>query len=152
MTTTLRIVMAQANLLVGDVAGNAECVKAMTRRAVAEHDAELVLFPELTLTGYPPEDLLNHSGLRKRVERALDDLVAFAPETWIGIGYPEYGDDAIWNVFALLKDGRIQAKYRKQHLPNYGVFDEMRYFTPAGDSCVTEIKGIPVGLTICEDL
>ncbi|HEX7029683.1 MAG TPA: NAD+ synthase [Gammaproteobacteria bacterium] len=152
MSTSLRIVMAQANLLVGDVAGNAECVKTMTRRAVAEHGAELVLFPELTLTGYPPEDLLNHSGLRKRVERALDGLLAFAPETWLGIGYPEYGDAHIYNVFALLKDGRIQAKYRKQLLPNYGVFDEKRYFTPADECLVTGIKGIPVGLTVCEDL
>ncbi|HEX7047859.1 MAG TPA: NAD+ synthase [Gammaproteobacteria bacterium] len=152
MNISLRIVMAQANLLVGDVAGNTECVKAMTRRAVTEHGAELVLFPELTLTGYPPEDLLNHSGLRNRLENALDDLLAFAPETWIGIGFPEYADDAMYNVFALLKDGRIQAKYRKQLLPNYGVFDEKRYFTPAAGSVVADVKGIPVGLTICEDL
>ena len=152
MKTTLRIVMAQVNLLVGDVAGNSACVKEMTRRALEEHDAELVLFPELTLTGYPPEDLLNHTGLRKRVEKALDDLCSFAPAAWVGIGYPEYTDDALYNVFVLLKDGRIQAKYRKQLLPNYGVFDEKRYFTSANEPLVTHVKDIPVGLTICEDL
>lgn len=152
MSTTLRIVMAQANLLVGDIAGNALCVKEMTRRAIAEHDAELVLFPELTLTSYPPEDLLNHSGLHNRVRDALDELVSFAPDTWIGIGYPEQTEHGLYNVFALLKDGEIQAKYRKQLLPNYGVFDEKRYFQAANDSLVTDVKGIPVGLTICEDL
>ncbi|HEX6927603.1 MAG TPA: NAD+ synthase [Gammaproteobacteria bacterium] len=152
MSTTLRIVMAQANLLVGDIAGNAECVKTMTRRAVAEHGAELVLFPELTLTGYPPEDLLTHSGFQRRIGHALDDLATFAPDTWIGIGYPEIAGDAMYNVFVLLKDGGIQAKYRKQRLPNYGVFDEKRYFTPADGSVVARVKDIPVGLTICEDL
>ena len=152
MNSSLRIAMAQANLLVGDVAGNAQCVRRMAQRAVDEFGAELVLFPELTLTGYPPEDLLNHSGLRRRVERELDALLEFAPSTWLGIGYPEYTDDALYNVFALLKDGRIQAKYRKQLLPNYGVFDEKRHFAAANESVVTDIKGIPVGLTICEDL
>jgi len=152
VSAKLRIVMAQANLLVGDVAGNMQRVKEMTRCAVAEHGAELVLFPELTLTGYPPEDLLNHSGLHARVEQALEELCAFAPDIWLAIGYPEYADNGLYNVFALLKDGRVQAKYRKQLLPNYGVFDEKRYFRSADESLVTDVKGIPVGLTICEDL
>lgn len=152
MSVNLRIVMAQANLLVGDVGGNVTCVKEMARRAVTEHDAELVMFPELTLTSYPPEDLLTHRGLRTRVERAIDELLTFMPEVWLGIGYPEYADEATYNVFALIKDGRIQAKYRKQLLPNYGVFDEKRYFKRAVEPLVADIKGIPVGLTICEDL
>src|SRR5690606_31294833 len=106
--------MAHANLLVGDVAGNLECVRRMTHDAVTEHGAELVLFPELTLTGYPPEDLLTHTGMRRRVEQALQEAVNIAPETWVGIGYPEYADDGLYNVFALLHGGRIAAKYRKQ--------------------------------------
>lgn len=152
MSVSLRVVMAQANLLVGDVTGNTQCVREMTRQAVAEHAAELVLFPELTLTSYPPEDLLNHSGLHARVSSAIDELLNVAPETWLGIGYPEYTENGLFNVFALLKDGRIQAKYRKQLLPNYGVFDEKRYFKAAADALVTDVKGIPIGLTICEDL
>lgn len=152
MSAKLRIVMAQANLLVGDVPGNVACVKEMMRQAATDQGAELVLFPELTLTGYPPEDLLHHRGLRARVETAVEELCAFMPGVWLGIGYPEYVDDVIYNVFALLHDGRIQAKYRKQLLPNYGVFDEKRYFAAANEPLVTDIKGIPVGLTICEDL
>lgn len=148
----LRIVMAQANLLVGDVAGNAECIRQMTRRAIEQHNAELVLFPELTLTGYPPEDLLMHSGLRRRIDKALAEMIDFARDVWLGIGYPEYTDGALYNVFALIRNGRIEAKYRKQLLPNYGVFDEKRYFTPASEPLVADVKGIPVGLTICEDL
>ena len=152
MSTSLRIVMAQANLLVGDVAGNLACVRRMTLEAIETLGAELVLFPELTLTGYPPEDLLTHSGLRRRVDEALAEALAIAPEAWIGIGYPEYADDGLYNAFALLHDGRIAAKYRKQLLPNYGVFDEKRHFANGMESVVAEVKGIPLGLTICEDL
>ena len=152
MNNTLNIVMAQVNPLVGDVAANVEMVLEHVERAV-QLGGELVIFPELTLTGYPPEDLLQHGGLREQVDAAFDRLLRRLPSSvGVVVGAPEYVGGRIFNTAVLLADGEIVERYRKQLLPNYGVFDEKRYFASGDRPCVVEFKGIPIGLTVCEDL
>ena len=148
----LRIALAQLNLLVGDVRGNLERVIAEARRARDALQADLVLFPELTLSGYPPEDLLFHRGLRLQIERALSELKTAVPEIGVLVGYPEYADGQIYNAAQLLRGGRELAQHRKAVLPNYKVFDEKRYFTPGTHATVVDFDGWRLGLLICEDV
>jgi NAD+ synthase (glutamine-hydrolysing) len=151
-TDRLKIALAQMNLLVGDVRGNLERVIAEARRAHEALRADLVLFPELTLSGYPPEDLLFHRGLRLQIERALSELKAAVPEIGVMVGYPEYADGRIYNAALLLRGGRELAHHRKWVLPNYKVFDEKRYFTPGSNATVVDFDGWRLGLLICEDV
>jgi len=149
---TLRVALAQINLLVGDVRGNLERVIVEARRARDELGAHLVLFPELTLSGYPPEDLLFHRGLRQQIERALIELQQAVPEIGVMVGFPEYADGHIYNAAVLLQGGRELARHRKACLPNYRVFDEKRYFTPGSEGTVVDFHGFRLGLLICEDV
>jgi NAD+ synthase (glutamine-hydrolysing) len=152
MSASLRIALAQFNLFVGDVAGNTQRVIAGSAEARDRLQADLVLFPELSLSGYPPEDLLFHTGLRQQVTTALDRVRQETSGITVVAGYPEYVEDDIYNSAAVLRDGKAIANYRKQELPNYAVFDEKRYFQSGDDACIVEIKGIRVGLIICEDV
>ncbi|MBT8422547.1 MAG: NAD+ synthase [Gammaproteobacteria bacterium] len=147
----MRISLAQINLTVGDVPGNAALISAEMQRARDEQGADLVVFPELALCGYPPEDLLFHGGLRERVMSALDMLCEQAHGVVALVGFPEYDGDKIYNAAAWIEGGAVKAVYRKHCLPNYGVFDEARYFTPGDKPVVCELDGIAVGITICED-
>jgi NAD+ synthase (glutamine-hydrolysing) len=157
----LRIALAQLDLLVGDVQGNAARVREQAMKA-RQLGAELVVFPELTLSGYPPEDLLFHRGMRIQVEQALADLERDVNDAASGlpallVGYPEYEDAGgatprIYNASRLLVRGQPSANYRKNHLPNYRVFDEKRYFTPGVFSCVVDFSGYRLGILICEDV
>lgn len=148
----MRVALAQLNLLVGDVAGNTARVIDTALRARDELHADLVLFPELTLTGYPPEDLLLHRGLRRQVADAERRLEAAAQGIALLWGAPEWVDGRCYNTAVLAADGAIVARYRKQALPNYAVFDEKRYFDPGDTSCVFEFGGMRCGLTVCEDM
>lgn len=150
MTDRFRVAMAQMNPLVGDVHGNVERILAFAREAASD-SASLVVFPELVLTGYPPEDLLHHPGLRRQVVQGLDRICREAPAIPLLVGYPEYEEGRMANAASLIRDGRIDATYRKQLLPNYSVFDEKRYFEPGGSACVIDVDGVAVGITICED-
>ena len=150
--STLRIALAQLNLFVGDVEGNTLRVIETSARARDELGAHLVLFPELTLSGYPPEDLLFHGGMRRQVANAVERLRSEVRGITAMVGYPEYADGTIYNAALLLRDGERIANYRKQLLPNYLVFDEKRYFRAGSQSTVVEINGIRVGLLICEDI
>ena len=160
--SSLKLALAQLDLLVGDVRGNLDRVLAESRRA-AQQGADLVLFPELTLSGYPPEDLLFHRGLRAQVDAALSELatavVSAQGDTSLPavlVGYPEYEGSAsaprIYNAAVLLQRGQEPVRHRKNCLPNYRVFDEKRYFTAGTDATVVDIKGFRVGLLICEDI
>jgi NAD+ synthase (glutamine-hydrolysing) len=151
-TDKLKVALAQINLLVGDVRGNLERVIAEARRARDELRAHLVLFPELTLSGYPPEDLLFHRGLRLQIERALVELKQAVPEIGVMVGFPEYAEGRIYNAATLLHGGRELARHRKACLPNYRVFDEKRYFTPGTQATVVQFRGYRLGLLICEDV
>jgi len=150
---TLNIMMAQLNTLVGDFEGNSAKVIETLARAEAVHDDPVVVFPELTLSGYPPEDLLLRPSIRLRVAKSLETiLAAMKGGAWAVIGYPRLDSDGLYNVAAVLHRGEIVGEYRKQCLPNYQVFDEKRYFTPGRTPCVVDINGVNVGLSICEDI
>ncbi len=151
MTGSLRIALAQINPTVGDAPGNAERVIAQIAPARAL-GAGLLVLPELVLSGYPPEDLLFHRGFRRRIDSSLERLAAAAEEIDLLVGYPEYDSGTIYNTAAWLRSGKVIARYRKQTLPNYQVFDEKRYFTAGDRPLVVEIAGIKVGLLICEDV
>ncbi len=147
----LRVAIAQINPLVGDVAGNeAQILEQM--RAAEAGGADLVAFPELCLSGYPPEDLLFHSGFRRRIGAALARLQQASGRMAVLVGYPEYEGSTIYNAVAVLRGGERVANYRKRIRPNYGVFDEKRYFRPGQGVCIVDVAGSPVGITVCEDL
>src|SRR5438128_1622534 len=151
MSEPLRIALAQVNLLVGDVQGNAERVISTARRAKGELRADLVLFPELTLSGYPPEDLLFHRGFRRKTEEGLARLRRELADAAAIVGFPEYTGAGIYNSAALIAGGELIAIHRKAELPNYKVFDEKRYFEPGAQPTVADCRGFRVGLLVCED-
>jgi len=146
-----KLALAQQNFRVGDVAANLELMQACIATARREQ-ADLLVFPELAVVGYPPEDLLFHRGLRARVDSALKILATAAADTALLVGYPEYHDAGIANSVSLFSAGQERARYRKQHLPNYQVFDEKRYFHAGAETVVVEVSGVRVGLLICEDV
>jgi len=147
---SLRVALAQVNLLVGDIEANTRLVIEYLHQA-EQAGAHVVVYPELTLTGYPPEDLLLRSGLYHHVDQALQSLCDVVTDTAVIIGYPRQIDGKCYNMAGLIQHGKIVAEYRKQCLPNYSVFDEKRYFDAGDSACVTEINGIKLGITICED-
>jgi NAD+ synthase (glutamine-hydrolysing) len=147
----LRIVMAQQDFLVGAIEENASRIMAACRKA-AGLQADLVVFPELSLTGYPPEDLLLRPHFLEDCDIALQRILREMRGVTAIVGHPAQEDDGLYNMASVIYDGEVLARYRKQHLPNYGVFDEMRYFTPGDTACVIPVRGVPVGITICEDL
>lgn len=151
MTRPLKIALAQINLLVGDIDGNRARVVEWAHRA-RDAGAELVIFPELTLCGYPPEDLLLRPGFLRRVETALHQLAGEVVGIDVLVGHPQSSEAGLHNAASLLRDGQVAATYAKQRLPNYGVFDEARHFVPGAAPCVVDVGGLPVGVTICEDL
>jgi NAD+ synthase (glutamine-hydrolysing) len=152
MNDKITVALAQLDLIVGDVAGNTARILEYSARARDEMRADLVVFPELSISGYPPEDLLFHSGLRKRVLDALETIRDSIRDIAVLVGFPEYQGDDIYNSCAVFKDGKVLAHYRKQLLPNYRVFDEKRYFTAGKDAAVFSLNGIRIGLNICEDI
>ena len=152
MSDSFKIALAQLNLLVGDVHGNATKAIAATRRARSEFNADLVLFPELTLSGYPPEDLLFHRGFRRQIESGLERVRNETQDASVVIGFPEYTRAGIYNSAALLTGGTVAAIHRKAELPNYKVFDEKRYFQPGAQPTVVELHGCRVGVLVCEDI
>jgi NAD+ synthase (glutamine-hydrolysing) len=152
VTPTLRFALAQFNFLVGDVQGNATRVINTTRRAQSDLSADLVLFPELTLSGYPPEDLLFHRGLRRQVEAGLLRVCGEVGNTAVMLGFPEYSGADIYNSGAFIAEGAVAAIHRKAELPNYKVFDEKRYFRAGSKPTVIERNGFRLGLLVCEDL
>jgi len=150
MPEPLRIALSQCNAVVGDIPGN-EAKIADAIVAARDAGAQLVVFPELALTGYPPEDLLLKEHFLADTRAALDRLAERTTGIVAIVGYPERAED-VHNSVAVLADGAIQASYRKLHLPNYGVFDELRYFQPGELGATIEVDGVTVGLTICEDI
>ena len=148
----LRIALAQLDLFVGDVAGNTQRVLEVTADARDRLHADLVLFPELTLTGYPPEDLLFHKGLRRQVANGLEQVRQEVRGITAMVGYPEYTPEGIYNAAVMCRDGVVLGNYRKQELPNYRVFDEKRYFKAGRATTIVEVKGIRVAMLICEDI
>ncbi|MBN6152811.1 NAD+ synthase [Xanthomonas sp. AmX2] len=154
MSDSLRIALAQFDFPVGAVARNSERIVEMIAQARDEYGADIVLFPELAISGYPPEDLLLRPGFLADCERALHGIAARVQGIVAVVGWPQSAGSVVYNAASVLRDGRIETTYRKRELPNYAVFDERRYFDvdPDGGDCVFQVKGTPVGLVICEDL
>src|SRR4051794_35735128 len=146
----LRVALAQINPTVGDIRGNARKISDQMARA-REEGAALVVFPELSLTGYPPEDLLLKTSFLDAARTALRELAAEAKEIVAVVGYPEQAED-VYNTAAVLADGGVVAGYRKMYLPNYGVFDEQRYFQSGAEGAIVEVNGVPIGISVCEDI
>ena len=147
------LVMGQINPIVGDVSGNVNKIIAAAEQARDELKADLIVFPELTLTGYPPEDLLLRPGLTKRVEKGLVKLKNKLNGVAVLVGHTSgIAGQELYNAASLIADGECLGTYFKHHLPNYSVFDEKRYFVEGKEACVIDYKGIKFGITICEDI
>ncbi|MDX6222847.1 MAG: hypothetical protein QOD91_1901, partial [Frankiales bacterium] len=162
----LRVALAQVDTTVGDLTGNASIVREWTKQAAAE-GAHVVAFPEMTLTGYPAEDLVLRGSFveasRDALERLAGDLAADGlGEIAVVVGYLDRAANAVprlgrparepQNAAALLYGGRVVVRYAKHHLPNYGVFDEARYFVPGSTLPVVRLHGVDIAIVICEDL
>jgi len=146
----MRLALAQINTVVGDLDGNRRLILARLDEA-REAGAELVLFPELAVTGYPPEDLLLRPGFIRAAAGALHAIAAETKDVVAVVGFPHFDKD-LFNACAVCADGEVKAVYRKRFLPNYGVFDEDRYFAPGRELVLLELGDTLVGLTICEDM
>jgi NAD+ synthetase len=150
----LRIALAQFDFPVGAVAYNEKRIAALIAQARDVHGADVVLFPELSLSGYPPEDLLLRPSFLAECEAALGRIAAGVHGIVAIVGWPQAAGAIVYNAASVLRDGAVAATYRKRELPNYAVFDERRYFDvdPDREDCVFEVNGVSVGLVICEDL
>jgi NAD+ synthase (glutamine-hydrolysing) len=149
-----RVGIAQINAYVGDIAGNAARVLKAARSA-HELGADILVTPELVLTGYPPEDLLLRPHFVANQEAALQQLaidMAQFSGLHVVVGHVLSESGRLYNAASVLSDGRVVGVYRKRELPNYSVFDEQRYFTAADDTLVFEVKGVRFGVNICEDI
>ncbi|MFC4726818.1 NAD+ synthase [Coralloluteibacterium thermophilus] len=148
----LRIALAQFDFPVGAVRGNVERIRALIAEARDVHGADVVVFPELALCGYPPEDLLTRPRFLADCAEAIEAVAAEARGIVAVVGWPEAVGSALYNAASVLRDGRIERTYRKRELPNYAVFDEKRHFACGGETCVFDVNGVAVGLLVCEDL
>ncbi len=147
----LRVMLSQRNLLVGDVAGNARAA-AEDMDAARAAGARLLVLPELTLSGYPPEDLLLRPGFIRDCRAAVDELAQASRGLTALVGFPHHRGDELYNAAALLHEGRLVDIYHKAYLPNYGVFDEHRYFGEGRRFPVYDLGGVKIGVSICEDI
>ena len=152
MPKSLKVCMAQINLTVGAIDANVDSMLAAAEQAIARDSADIVVFPELSLSGYPPEDLLLRPSLAPRINKAIQRLCEASLSAALVFGYPQREGDTLFNALGVVEKGRLVTNYRKQCLPNYQVFDERRYFSPGTEAGVVEICGMVFGLAICEDL
>jgi NAD+ synthetase len=152
--TSLRIALAQFDFPVGALARNEARIGELIDEARDRSGADLIVFPELALSGYSPEDLLLRPSFLVECEAALHRIAGKVQGIVAVVGWPQSAGSIVYNAVSVLRDGAIEATYRKRELPNYAVFDERRYFEvdPDGGPCVIEIKGVRVGIVICEDL
>jgi len=154
---TVKLILAQLNFIVGNIEANRDLIISACQQA-QEQQARIIIFPELGLTGYPPEDLLLRPELYQRCDDALNvicaELKQFKKPLAVILGYPKSGQSGsqIFNIAGVIQDGVITNEYAKQTLPNYKVFDEKRYFTAGDTACVVTIENIPFGLSLCEDI
>src|SRR5919201_718363 len=146
----MRLALAQINPVVGDLDGNRNLILGRLSEAKA-NGADLVVFPELAVTGYPPEDLLLRPGFVRAAEQSVERIAVETRGTTLFVGAPHFDRD-LYNACAVCAGGEVRAVYRKRFLPNYGVFDEDRYFASGRDLILLEHGGTLVGVTICEDM
>ncbi|NOT17094.1 MAG: NAD+ synthase [Sulfuriferula sp.] len=147
----MKIALAQINVCVGDIAANAAKILDVLTAAKIEQ-ADIVLTPELALSGYPPEDLLFRADFHRQIEAAIQQLAKATHGITLVLGHPAEINGDIYNMASVIRDGRVIAHYHKQSLPNYTVFDELRYFTAGTTACVFEQGGVKFGINICADV
>jgi NAD+ synthase (glutamine-hydrolysing) len=152
MQKNIRVVIAQLNLIAGDIQGNLKKHLHAVNTARDELAGDMIVFPELSLTGYPPEDLLLRESFISDAHAALMQFCHEAKGIHCVVGHPHASAGQVFNSCSLIHAGKILGRYDKQRLPNYGVFDECRYFTPGTHTCVLPVHHLPIGLIICEDL
>ena len=148
----LNIALAQINTTVGDLSSNIKKMQQFAEQAKNEHAADLIVFPELVISGYHPDDLLHRKNFIDDCHQALLDYAASTPDICSIVGAPYFMNNALWNTAVFIQDGKINSVYCKQKLPNYGVFDEKRYFSAGNEPCVIHLKGMTLGICVCEDI
>ncbi len=148
----LRFLISQQNFTVGAIEDNAQQMIEVIQRYESQKTVDVIIFSELSLTGYPPEDWLFRKEFQQRVENAFHKIQAATKEVYVIVGHPVFQVGKCFNAASVLQQGKIVAQYYKQRLPNDGIFDEKRYFTPGNTPCVFEVKKEKIGLLICEDL
>jgi NAD+ synthase (glutamine-hydrolysing) len=151
-TPSIRIALAQMNPKVGDIQGNMQKILLLAKQAGDQYNADVVLFPELALTGYPPEDLLLRPQFIAQVDEAIHQLSKELKDISLVTGSIQQVEGRFYNSAVFLQPDQSAIFYHKHKLPNYGVFDEQRYFTPGVQPCVVDINGIKLGITVCEDI
>lgn len=147
----LELALCQIDPIVGDLAGNADMILEWAAHA-RESGAELALFPELALSGYPPEDLVLREDFLAAAETQLARIARDSPDLTLMVGFPHAGADGVANALAVVRGGGVETVYRKHLLPNYGVFDERRYFLPGEEFSTVSVGGTKIGLSVCEDI
>ena len=152
MATQLKIAMAQMNFFVGDIVGNTKKIVEAAKNARFHLGADAIVFPELAITGYPPEDLLLRPRFLDLADNAIHEIKRSVKGIDIIVGYPAETAAGLYNAVAVIRNGEVAENYYKQEIPNYGVFDEKRYFLTGNQTCVFKIKDVPIGLTACEDI
>jgi NAD+ synthase (glutamine-hydrolysing) len=152
MPQPIRLAAAQLNLWVGDIEGNVGKIIAASRHARDELKADLIACPELSILGYPPDDLLLRTALPRAIEDGVARLLREVQGITLIVGLPEFAPEGRYNAAWVIRDGAVIARYRKQLLPNYGVFDEKRHFLPGSGTAVFDLRGVPVGICVCEDV
>lgn len=150
--STLRIVIAQLNLHVGNIKVNTKKIIHSIKHAKEALQADLVVFPELTITGYPPEDLLLRSDFTQAVANALDEIALASSGIDVVVGHPHSTNEGVYNAASVFQNGTLALRYYKQYRPNYSVFDEKRYFKRGHESGIFIKDGLKIGVVICEDL
>lgn len=152
-SSPLRLALAQLNTVVGDIDANCERMLLWAQRAHQQLQAQLIVYPELALSGYPPEDLLLRPGLKQRIKRALTRLMAQLPTQLVAVvGLPWHQNGRLYNAAVVLQGGAQLACYHKHRLPNYSVFDEQRYFAAGDQPCLVRLGDFAIGISICEDV
>jgi NAD+ synthase (glutamine-hydrolysing) len=148
-TKEAKIIISQFNPIVGDILKNTQKIIDISSQASAQHD--LIIFPELAVCGYPPEDILWHSNFKEQITTAITDIAKYSHTIDILVGCPTFENNAIYNSALLFRKGKLAGVYHKRKLPNYGVFDEKRYFTAGNTPLVFHLSGYNYGVVICED-
>ena len=148
MTKKISIALAQMDFVVGDISGNTELIIEASKKAKKKYNADLIVFPELSISGYPPEDLLLHSGFKKRIIEASNKIQQEINGIDALVGYPEYKDKKIFNSCSVFSERKEIVRYRKEALPNYSVFDEKRYFDSDDNPAIFSIKGKKIGINM----
>jgi NAD+ synthase (glutamine-hydrolysing) len=148
----IHILLAQLNLTVGDIEGNTNKIIESITIADSKNESDIIIFPELSICSYPPEDLLLRPAFNDYILSALNKIIAVSNNIHVIVGYPSKQNDKLYNACSLIHNGKILKTYYKQHLPNYGVFDEKRYFSEGTEPCFFDINGVKAAISICEDI